>query len=394
VTVGEIARQLGLGLITLRRHFHQYPELSFQEVATSRKIREVLEAQGVSAGAVAETGVVGLLRGVRERPVIAIRADIDALPIQEETGAEYASRHPGVMHACGHDVHTTCALGAAMILARLRGEMPGTVKFIFQPAEEKNAGAKMLVEAGVLEDPPVDIIFGLHTQPALPAGTVGVKEGPLMAAVDTIFVDVWGRGGHGALPHRTVDPILAACAVVVSLQSVVSRNVDPLEPAVVSFGTFHGGTANNVIPDKVELSGTVRTFDPALREHMPGMLRRVIENVCAGLGARGELRYRPDLPAVSNPAPLAALARQAVVEVAGEEAGVVPAPSMGGEDFAIYQQKVPGCFLWLGVGNTEKGIVHPWHSPRFDVDENSIPLGAAVLAQVALLAMKSWKGGR
>jgi len=387
----DLARQsanLSQHLSEIRREFHRYPELSFKEVKTGEKIARYLKSLGfqVESG-VAGTGVVGLLDGDRDGPTVAIRADMDALPVSENTGASYASEVPGVMHACGHDVHMACALGASRLIAEHRSELRGKVKVVFQPAEEIDAGAKALVEAGVLENPHVDMIFGLHNQPEVPVGKVAVKEGPLMAAVDTIEVTVSGRGGHGGLPHRNVDPIVASAAIITNLQTVVSRNVNPQEPAVVTIGTIHGGTANNIIPDKVEMTGTVRTFNPAVRAQMEEWLRRVVESTAAALGAKGELCYRHEIPPVLNDAEATAIVRQAVVSILGKESIVTPVPSMGGEDFAVFQEKVRGCYFWLGAGNPEKGIVHPWHSPYFDVDESAQPIGAAILAQCVFLAV-------
>jgi amidohydrolase len=375
-------------LIDLRRDFHRHPELSFREFRTAGRVASILRELGMEVREkVGGTGVIGLLRGL-EGPSVAIRADMDALPVTEKTGLPFASETEGMMHACGHDIHTACLLGTAMLLASRRDSLPGTVKFLFQPAEEINRGARAMIEDGALDCPVPEMIFGLHNHPELPAGTVGVREGPLMASVDTISVRITGKGGHGALPHRDIDPITGAAAVISALQTVVSRSVDPREPAVVSLGTIHGGTANNVIPDTVEMTGTVRTFSEEVRGAMEGMIRRVVGNTAAGLGCRGELAYRYDLPPVMNAPEPTEIARLAVKSAAGADALVTPVPSMGGEDFALFQEKIPGCFLWLGVGNPEAGTVYPWHSPFFAADENSLSAGAAVLAQSALLALE------
>jgi len=375
-------------LIDLRRDFHRHPELSFREFRTAGRVASILRELGMEVREkVGGTGVIGLMRG-REGPSVALRADMDALPVTERTGLPFASETEGMMHACGHDIHTACLLGAAMLLASRRDSLPGTVKFLFQPAEEINRGARAMIEDGALESPVPEMIFGLHNHPELPAGTVGVREGALMASVDTISVRITGKGGHGALPHRNIDPIAGAAAVISALQTVVSRSVDPREPAVVSLGTIHGGTANNVIPETVEMTGTVRTFSEEVRGAMEGMIRRVVENTAAGLGCRGELVYRCDLPPVANSPEPTEIARLAVKSVVGADALLTPAPSMGGEDFALFQEKIPGCFLWLGVGNLEEEAVYPWHSPFFAADERSLPVGAAVLARSALLALE------
>jgi amidohydrolase len=375
-------------LVEIRRDLHRHPELSYEEVRTAGTVASILRELGMEVRErVGGTGVTGLLRG-GEGPVVALRADMDALPVAEQTGLPFASERTGIMHACGHDIHVTCALGAAMLLAAEKDSLRGSVRFLFQPAEEINDGAKAMLADGAMDNPKPDMIFGLHNHPEIPAGKVGVKEGALMASVDTIRITVTGKGGHGALPHRDIDPITASAAVISALQTVVSRNVDPLQPAVVSLGTIHAGTANNVIPDVVEMTGTVRTFNEELRSSMESMIRRVVENTSAALGCKGELAYCYDLPPVMNDPDAAAIGRRAVESVAGAEAVVVPVPSMGGEDFALLRQKAPGCFFWLGVGNPEIGAVHPWHSPYFTADESALPIGAGVLAQAAVYALE------
>lgn len=368
--------------------FHMHPELSFEERETARRISVYMKELGYSVSeGVGKTGVTARLEGDKPGPNIAIRADIDALPITEETGLPYSSNVDGKMHACGHDVHITCALGAAKLLAEQKSSLKGTITMIFQPAEEINLGAKVMVREGVLEKNSIDMIFGLHNHPEIPVGKIALKEGPLMAAVDRIEITITGKGGHGGLPHRDIDPILASAAMIMNLQTIVSRSINPLESAVISLGTINGGTRNNVIPDKVELTGTVRTFAPEVRNSMEEKIRRIVENTAVTLMCRGELAYIYELPAVINPAIPEQIVEKAVRAVAGNDAIVAPTPSTGGEDFSIYQEKVPGCFFWLGVGNPKKGAIHPWHSPRFRIDERALPLGAGVLANSVLLAM-------
>lgn len=379
----ERATELQQDIIGFRRKLHQDPETSFKEYRTTEMIRQILVQHGVEIvewGG--ETGVVGLLKGAHPGPVVALRADIDALPVQEENDCVYRSRNPGVMHACGHDIHTAGLLGAVMLLAERRDRLSGTVKFLFQPAEEVNAGAKLMLEKGVLDDPAVSVIFGLHNMPNIPCGKVCLKTGGLMAAVDTTFLTVNGVGGHGAIPHRTHDPITAAAAIIQGLQTIVSRRVDPLDSAVISFGTIHGGDANNVIPEKVELTGTVRTFNPELQAQMPGRMRSVIDGIAAAMQTEAKLVYRKDLPVVFNPSGLTEWCRGPLEKVFGSEGVIDFPPCMGGEDFACFQEKVPGVFLFLGVGNEARGIVNQWHNPRFDADENSLKYGAAALAQL------------
>ncbi len=380
----ERATEIQLDIIGFRRKLHQDPEISFKEYRTTEMIRQILIQSGVEIvewGG--ETGVVGLLKGALPGPVVALRADIDALPVQEENDCVYRSRNSGVMHACGHDIHTAGLLGAVILLAERRDRLAGAVKFIFQPAEEINAGAKLMLEKGVLDNPAVSVIFGLHNMPNIPCGQVCLKSGGLMAAVDTTFLTINGVGGHGAIPHRTHDPITGAAAIIQGLQTVVSRQVDPLDSAVISFGTIHGGDANNVIPEKVELTGTVRTFNPTLQAQMPGRMRSVIDGIAAAMQTEAKLVYRKDLPVVFNPPGLTEWCRGPLEKVFGPEGVIDFPPCMGGEDFACFQEQVPGVFLFLGVGNEAKGMVNQWHNPRFDADEDSLKYGAAALAQLA-----------
>ena len=385
--VMKLSKSMSEELRALRRDFHQFPELSFKEFETARKIAIYMKELGYEVKEnVGKTGVVALLKGAKENPTVALRADMDALPVKEMTGLSYASKNDGVMHACGHDIHVTCALGAAKILASLKDELQGSVKFIFQPAEEINAGAKAMIDDGVLENPNVSMIFGLHNNPEIPVGKVGLKEGPLMAAVDSTFINVRGQGGHAAYPHRVIDPIVCASSIVMNLQTIVSRNVDPQKAAVISFGSINGGIANNVIPDEVKLTGTVRTFDEGLRDSIEGWMKRTVENTASSLGCKVEFNYRRDLPPVVNHPEATKIALWAAQKVFGEDGIILPTPSMGGEDFALYQKRVPGCYFWLGVGNPNIDAIHPWHSPYFEADEEAFPLGAALLALSALIA--------
>jgi len=370
--------------------FHKTPELGFKEKNTSEKIAKYLEELGFSVTRrVAGTGVVATLNGENEKPAIAIRADMDALPIREQTELPFKSEKDGIMHACGHDVHTTCALGAGKILASNKDSLKGQVILIFQPAEELNLGAKEMIKEGIFEKFPTDMIFGLHNHPEIPCGSVAIKEGPLMAAVDRIEISITGKGGHGGLPHRNTDPLVATASVILNLQSIVSRNVNPLDSAVVSLGTIQGGTANNVIPDSITLTGTVRSFNKKVRSGMESRIRRIVENTANAFGCKGKLDYIYQLPPVLNPPSPTNILYNATLEILGEENIVQPIPSTGGEDFAIFQEKIPGCFFWLGTGNPSKGAVHPWHSPLFRIDEDSLSTGATVLARAVTMAMET-----
>ncbi|MHB1419915.1 MAG: M20 metallopeptidase family protein [Bacillota bacterium] len=372
-------------IIAWRRRIHQHPELGFAEQATSGLVASVLTNLGLDVRiGVGGTGVVGLLEGGRTGPTIALRADMDALPVQEETGLEFASLNPGVMHACGHDAHVAMMLGAATILHEQRSTLAGTVKLIFQPCEENPpGGALAMLEDGVLEHPQVDAILGLHVNPHLPAGVIGWKEGPIMAAADMFVVEVHGQGGHGAAPHQTVDAVMVAAEVIQSLQTIVSRRVDPLEPAVISVGTINGGYKNNIIADKVVMTGTVRSLDPELRLRIPEEIKRVIEGIASAHGATCTLEYQWGFPPLINNSKLVALVREAGQEVAGKgKTLLINRPSMGGEDFAFFAQKVPGAYFYLGVGKKDQ-VMHPWHHSRFDLEETALPVGAAVMAWAA-----------
>jgi len=372
-------------VIEFRRDLHMYPELSFKEYGTTKKIKEKLISLGIEIIDLGlETGVVGLLKGYEDGPTIALRGDIDALPIQELNDVPYKSKINGVMHACGHDFHTSSVIGAAIILSKIKDKLKGNVMFVFQPAEEINKGAKLMVEKGLFTNIKADLIFGLHNNPEIPWGKIAIKKGGLMAAVDTIRIKVKGKGGHGGIPNATRDPIIAASAMLMNLQTIVSRNVSPLDSAVISIGTFNSGTANNVISELVEMSGTVRSFKPEVREMLPKRIKEVLEYTAKAYMVDVELDYIFDLPAVFNDDELAKLAYDAAKEIVGEEGIVDPIPSMGGEDFSIFTEKIPGFFFWLGVGNKEKDMNYVWHNPKFDGDDRSIIIASVVMSNMVL----------
>jgi len=371
-------------LVALRRDLHQNPELAWAERRTAGRVAAFLEGSGLEVRAgVAGTGLVATARGAGARTVV-LRADMDGLPIQEQSDAPYASRVPGVMHACGHDGHTAIGAAAARVLGARRPA--GTVRVLFQPAEEGEGGAQRVLAEGALEG--ADVILGIHLWNELPVGTIGVKAGPLMAAVDRLSVVVRGRGGHGGHPHRAADPVVAAAQVVLALQTLVSREVSPLDSAVLTVGAIHGGQAFNVIPDEVTLTGTVRTFDAALRRSIPERVRRIAGGVASALQCEAEVEVRPGNPPVVNNAAVAALARRAAVRVVGEENVVEPEPTMGGEDMAVYFERVPGCFVFVGSANPARGLDQPHHSPRFDFDEAALAIGCEFMVQVAEEALK------
>jgi amidohydrolase len=388
-TVRQAAAALQDYLIALRRDLHQHPELSFQERRTAAIIRRELEAAGVTLQpGILETGVVGLLPGARPGPTILVRADTDALPLQEVGDKPYRSQNPGVMHACGHDGHVAITLGVARLLAAQREQLAGQVKFVFQPAEEVAGGARPMIEGGVMDNPPVDQVIGLHIWNSLPAGLVGVRDGPLWASVDRFTLVIEGQGGHGALPHQAVDPVVIAAQVITALQTLVSREVAPTDTAVVTVGKISGGSAWNIIAPEVVLEGTLRAFSPETRT----LLQRRVEEVAAGVCAamRGAYRYTlSDMtpPVVNDPA-VAERVRAAAEKVLGPERVIVSPQSMAGDDMAEFLNRAPGCYFILGGGARSGKPYPPHHHPAFDFDESILPDGVAVMAQVILDALQ------
>ena len=377
----EIRDSFGEDIIDLRREIHRDPELGFDTEKTAEKVLNALDGLPLEIQTgVAENGVVATLNGEGDGPTVALRADMDALPIHEETDLPFASETDGKMHACGHDGHTSMLVGAARALSQghLRERLNGTVKFVFQPAEEGQAGGRVMVEEGVAEG--VDSIFALHLWPGLTFGTAATKAGPIMAAADAFEMTIRGSGGHGAMPHLTADAIVIAAQIVTALQTVVSREVDPVEPAVLTVGEIGAGSAFNIIPEKARLGGTVRTFDSDLRERIPERIEELARGVARGMRGDAELDYRFSYPVTSNDADAAKLALGVAGELFAEERAVeLTHPSMGAEDFAFFLEKVPGAFIWLGVGD-----VSGLHTPKFSFDEEILPQGSALLTALAL----------
>jgi amidohydrolase len=372
-------------VVALRRELHRHPELAYQETGTAARIVGFLQDSTLDLRTgVGGTGLVAQTRGGQGKTVL-LRVDMDGLPLQEQTAAPYASEEPGRMHACGHDGHVAIGAGAARVLAKRR--LPGTVRLLFQPAEEGEGGAQAVIRDGVADG--VDMVLGIHLWNELPVGVIGVKAGPLMAAVDRLKIVVRGRGGHGGMPHRTADPVVAAAQLVVALQAIVSREVSPLQSAVVTIGAIHGGEAFNVIPDEVTLKGTIRSFDPVLRASMVERINRMAGGVASAFGCRAEVEIRAGNPAVINDEAVAAVARRAAVRVVGEDQVVLPEPSMGGEDMSVYFERAPGCFVFVGSANREKGLDHPHHSPFFDFDEEALAIGCQFLVEAAEEALRS-----
>lgn len=376
------------GLVALRRDLHQHPELSWHEERTARTVAERLRAAGLAVSeGVAGTGVVGLLEGGRPGPTVAVRADMDALPLEETGTAPYRSTTPGVMHACGHDGHTAIAVTIAEILARHRAALPGRVKFLFQPAEETVGGAQAMIAAGVLEAPRVDAVLGLHLRNYMPVGQIGVRAGPIFASADELTIIVRGRGGHGALPHEAVDPVIVAAHLITALQTIVSRETSPLESAVVTIAMIHGGTAFNIIPEQVELRGTVRAFDPALREQLIARVTALATTLGTAFNAEIEVTTRLGCPAVINDAHLADVVRAAGRQELGDAAVEETAGTTWGDDMADFLAARPGGYFFVGSGNPGLGLDRSHHNPGFDFDEDALEVGTRVLARAALLAL-------
>lgn len=380
----ELAEQV----IAWRRYLHTHPELSFEEYETSRFIQQQLSEWGIPFTLPADTSVVGVIEGNRPGPTVAVRADIDALPIQEQNAFDFASSRPGVMHACGHDGHAAILLGLAKILSE-SPDFPGRVKLLFQAAEEKPPGGAIhLVQAGVLDD--VDHVIGLHLMADRPAGTAFISTGTNTANSDRFSCTITGKGGHGAMPHTTVDALLVSTQVVTALQTIVSRRVSPTRPAVLTIGSLQAGSAPNVIAHEATFAGTVRTFDAEVQEQVMAELDRVIAGVCLSAGATYALAYVKGYPSQFNHPHESAVLADAARAILGEGQVHSQEPQMGGEDFAYYTQVKPGAYLWLGAGNEAKGIIYPHHHPRFSVDDEALPVGLEVLrrATLALLGEK------
>jgi len=367
-------------LVAVRRDLHQHPETAFEEVRTSGIVADRLRSLGLDVRTgVAKTGVLATVRGARPGKTVLLRADMDALPVQEENETPYRSQVTGKMHACGHDCHTSILLGVAKQLVREARELPGAVKLCFQPAEEAGGGAETMIAEGALDDPRPDAAFGLHVWQDLDLGQIGVTPGPFMAAVDEFTVTVRGKGAHAAMPHLGVDPVVCLAHMVAALQTIASRSSSPFAEVVVSVTRLQAGTAFNIIPESAWMNGTVRVFDPELWEELPGHFERIVRGVAAAFGCAAEIDFhRFNKPTVNDPA-MAALAREAAAEVVGAENVRDDVRTMGGEDFSSFLRRVPGCFIAVGSRNRARDLVHGHHHPRFDVDEACLAIGAEVM---------------
>ena len=381
--IKNIAESLAPRLVEIRRHIHANPELSGQEYQTAAYIAGVLSSCGLSVQeAVGKTGVKGELPGKgSDRRILAIRADMDALPIQEKTDLDFASRKPGIMHACGHDVHATVGLGAAMVLSRLSEPLGGKIRFLFQPAEEIAQGASWMIREGVMRD--VSAVFGLHVFPSIPARSIGVRYGALTAAADDLEIFIQGESGHGARPHEAIDAIWIASQVITTLQQAISRTQNPLRPIVLTIGQISGGRAPNVIADQVRMAGTVRSLHPETHAHLPEWIESLVTNVCSTYNAKCQVNYRRGVPSVQNDQFLTRLVEEAGLEAWGQDRVLILSePSMGAEDFSLYLQQAPGTMFRLGVGSTNL-LNPPLHHPEFLVDESAILTGVITLAYAA-----------
>ncbi|SDE15953.1 M20 metallopeptidase family protein [Sporomusa acidovorans] len=370
-------------VITLRRHFRTFPETGGEEVETQKKIIAELIAMGLSPRSVAGTGVIVDIIGGQAGKTVAIRADIDALPIQDEIDKPYRSQNAGCCHACGHDGHTAVLLGIAKVFSAIKGELTGTIRLLFQPSEEKlPGGALAMIAAGAVDG--VDAVIGTHLWQPLQVGTMGLTYGPLMASPDKFTITVKGSGGHGSMPHQTIDPLSVGAQIVLALKTITGNNVAANELAVLSVGVFKAGDAFNVIPDSATLQGTVRSFSQNTRETIFACIDRICRGICAAAGATYSLESVYGFPPVINNPEVAKVVAQSAEDVLGKDAVIEMKPVMVGEDFAYYQQKVPGCFMCIGVGNKEKGIVYPHHHPKFDMDESGFSYAVEIMAVSAL----------
>ena len=383
----EYANSLQSDLIEIRRHFHKHPELSFKEYETTEHIIKILQSWNVkNYTKPLETGIIGELDGgISNTKVVALRADIDALPIIEENEVSYKSNNEGVMHACGHDVHTTCLLGAIKILEHFKKDWGGKVKYIFQPGEERNpGGASLILKSNALENPRPESIFGLHVHPDLEIGKVGYRKGKCMASADEIHIKIKGKGGHAAAPHKTSDTILVAAQLIVQLQSIISRNNDPFNPSVLSICSIQGGHTTNVIPNEVVLMGTFRAMDETWRRKAHQLIQNHCDSFAQSMNVKVELMIDIGYPMVYNEPQLTEKASQWLIDLFGAERVIENERRMGGEDFGFYTQKMNGCFLRLGTRNEEKKLVSGVHTSTFDIDEKALSIGSAMMAWMAI----------
>ena len=386
--IQKLAKDYHQEFTDVRRHLHEHPELSYEEFETSAYIQNKLKTLNIPFQVMAGTGVIGLIEGKNPSSrIIALRADMDALPILEANDVPYASKNKGVMHGCGHDVHTSCLLGAAKILSETKDQWEGTVKLIFQPGEERNpGGASLLIKEGVLENPRPQGIIGLHVHPGLPAGKLSFRSGRVMASADELYFTIKSEGGHAAAPHMTADTILIASELIVSPQKLISRNCDPFSPSVLSICSFQGGHTTNVIPSEVQLKGTFRAMDETWRYKAHELIKKMAEGLVTSMGATVDVHIDVGYPSVNNQAALTNTCKELAISMIGEENVEETELRMGAEDFGHYTSKIPGCFYRLGVRNEQRGIIHNVHTPQFDADESAIKIGMEMMAYLGATA--------
>lgn len=382
MSVKELANKYKQYIIDRRREFHMNPEASLEEFVTSKRVKEELKKIGIPYVEIAGTGVIATIKGSKEGKTVALRADMDALQVQECNKVDYKSTKDGLMHACGHDGHTAMLLGAAQILNEIKENINGTVKLFFQPGEEVALGARKMIEEGAMDG--VDGVFGIHLWADVPVGKVNIEVGPRMASADIFKIKIKGKGGHGSLPHQGVDAVVAASSVVMDLQSIVSREISPLESAVVSVGSFHSGTRFNVIASEAVLEGTTRCFNPEIRKNFPEMLERVVKNTTASYRAEAEIQYTLGTPPLINEESCTIIAQNSVEKLIGKEGLIHLEKVTGGEDFAFFMEKAPGALAFVGVRNEEKEANYPHHHEKFNIDEDGLEIGSALYAQFAM----------
>jgi len=383
IRLSDEVRAVTPDVVSIRRDVHKHPEAGFKETRTADLIERRLAAIRVEAKRIAGTGILATIKGSKPGPTMLVRADIDALPVTELNDVPYRSQVPGMMHACGHDGHVATALGAATVLAGRRDKLAGTIKFMFQPAEEGPGGAMPMIEAGILDKPKVDACFAMHMWNDLPVGQIGVRSGPVFASADEFTIKITGKGGHGAAPHQTIDPVVVAAHVTLALQTIVSRKTHPLKSAVVTVGQIHGGVRHNIISDTATLNGTCRALEKPVRAMIQKEIRAIARGVTAALGARADVEWRDGYPPTVNDPKMTELVRDAAAEVVGESNVVAQEITMGAEDMSYVLERVPGCYWLLGSANAKKGLDYPHHSARFDFDEESLPIGVQVWTKIA-----------
>jgi len=383
IRLSDDVRAVAPDVVAIRRDVHQHPEAGFKETRTADLIERRLAAIRVESKRIAGTGILATIKGAKPGPTMLVRADIDGLPVTELNEVPYRSKVPGMMHACGHDGHVATALGAAAVLAGRRDRLAGTIKFMFQPAEEGPGGALPMIEAGILDKPKVDACFAMHMWNDLSVGKIGARPGPVFASADEFTIKILGKGGHGAAPHQVIDPVVAAAHVTLALQTIVSRRTHPLKSAVVTVGQIHGGVRHNIISDNATLNGTCRALEKPVRAMIQKEIRAIAKGVTAALGATAEVEWRDGYPPTVNDPGMTDLVRAAAAEVVGESNVVAQEITMGAEDMSYVLERVPGCYWLLGSANAKKGLDYPHHSARFDFDEESLPIGVQVWTKIA-----------